>query len=131
MSYTLICKRRHLYLNPSGSRIYVGGPTGNCVLTAYGLKRETERKAFEEIYNNDELYARFFRARYGVPILDELPEGWYTELAEYGRRGLRGSRDHESRYVWAENMPPYRVDTCGFEHKNKDHHLALVPRERS
>lgn len=135
--YTLVCKRRHLYLNPSGSHIYVGGPTGNCVLTAYGLRLEIERKAFEEIYNNDELYARHIRANENLrrpnsfAIYDELPEGWTIDMAEYGRRGLRGRWDTESKYVWAENMPPFRLTKSGYWEANEGYRQSLVLRKRS
>lgn len=100
------------------------------VPTKYGLMREVECKAFNAVYEDDELYARYHRSRYGTPIFDELPEGWHLGLNEYGgRRGLRGRWDRESAYEWCEtDIPCYRNAYPGDWHRNAEYRQALVRR---
>lgn len=106
--------------------------------TVYAQKREVERKAFNLIYESDELYARKIRANtnlknpgYGFEIFDELPEGWRLGIHEHGcyRRGLRSLNDH-SKYEWCENGPMYLgTDSLGCYRKNPNYRQSLVRRQ--
>lgn len=129
-------------------RIFLGCTRmAKSVPTKYGLRREVERKAFDAIYEDDELYARHLmstnnraavdsltrsevlrESSHRFEIFDELPEGWTTCLSEIGYRGLRGKWDTESKYVWCENMPMYRNKYPGDWKVNPGYRQCLVRR---
>ena len=126
------------------------GPTrmAKTVRTANGLKRDVQSKAFNAIYEDDELYARhlmstnnramvnslnpdevIIESTHEFRIFDELPEGWTTCLREFGYMGLRGRWDTDSKYVWCENMPPYRNAYPGDTTRNAGYRQCLVRRK--
>lgn len=104
---------------------------GKHFFTESGYKRYFVRfKAWDAIYDDDELYARKIRHDTGAQIFDELPEGWHRGFREYGgRRGLRGPRDTESAYEWCEtDIPAYGNAFPGDWRRNKEYRQALVRR---
>ena len=121
-----------------GDRIFLGCTRmSKSVLTKEGLKREVRSKAFNAIYEDDELYARHIRAnhnlnpnkRYEFVIFDTLPEGWSVEMTYGGRHGLRGKYDNESEYMWCEFGRPYRNAYPGDTARNPEYKQALVRRK--
>ena len=119
-------------------RIFLGCTRmSKSVPTKRGLQREVERKAFNAVYANDELYARHIRANcnldpnkgYEFTIFDTLPEGWSVEMTYGGRHGLRGKYDNESESMWCEFGRPYRNAYPGDTARNPEYKQALVRRK--
>ena len=117
-------------------RIYFGGRLSKSVPTKYGMRREMERRVFNAIYEDEELYARKVRAshnlnphtKYELEIFDELPEGWRVEMYQHGRQGLRSGDRCQGKYLWCENGNPYLDRYPGDSTRNPEYRQALVRR---